>query len=104
MLGQRLVPIARQERSSDSWGSGSDADSITIGLMLSQAQDVDLMLPQHLEMVDQHRTNVRHKQRKCVLYSDGTALNRHWVDVSCLLDLYQPILQYYRHCGLMIML
>ena len=26
---------------------------------------------QHLEMVDQRCTNVGHKQRRCVLYSDG---------------------------------
>ena len=66
VLGPHIVPIARQGRSCDRWRSGSDADSITIGLMLSRAQVVGLMPAQYLEMVDRHRTNVGCKQRRCV--------------------------------------
>ena len=58
MLGQHLVPVARQERSCEHWGSGSDADGITIGLILSHAQVAGSTPAQHLELVDRHRTNV----------------------------------------------
>ena len=37
-LGQRLVSIARQERSCNRWESESNVDGITIRLMLSHAQ------------------------------------------------------------------
>ena len=60
-LGQRLVPIARQERS-DADGSG-----ITIGLILSHAQVVGSATTQDLYMVEQHHTNVAHKKSRCVL-------------------------------------
>ena len=57
--------------------------------MLSHAQIVGLTPAQHLEMVDQHLTNVGHKQRRCVLYSDGTIIGptlcltcRSWRDAG----------------------
>ena len=74
VLGQCIDPIARQECSCERWGMGSDADGITIGLILSHAQVVGLTPAQHLQMVDQHRTNVGHKQSWCALYSDGTII------------------------------
>ena len=67
MLGQRLVSIAKP--SCDHWRSESDADGITIGPMMSHAQVVGSTPAQHPKMVNRHRTNVGHKQRRlCAIF------------------------------------
>ena len=73
-VGPTPCSYCRQEQACDRWGGGPDAGNIIIGLMLSPAQVAGSTPALHLEMVDRHRTNVGYKQRRCVLYSDGTII------------------------------